>query len=135
MQQLIMILKLCKISKYYAPNGCRVFYCFHFFLFNFNLCQETVCVQGHFVSELLIFFFSNYVLQILMATTPILFSLLVHHGPTTLIIHDVDRNWYSIWICVKMFQRLHLCIYLTNSSHVICQNICISIEFVWIIIK
>ena len=24
-----------------------------------------------------------------------LFSLLVHHGPTTSIIHDVDPNWYS----------------------------------------
>ena len=30
-----------------------------------------------------------------MATTPTLFSLLVHHGPTTSIIHDVDRNRYS----------------------------------------
>nr|POF15907.1 hypothetical protein CFP56_17147 [Quercus suber] len=29
-----------------------------------------------------------------MAATPTLFSLLVHHGPTTSIIHDVDRNRY-----------------------------------------
>ena len=27
-------------------------------------------------------------------TTPTLLSLLVHHGPTTLIIYDVDRNRY-----------------------------------------
>ena len=30
-----------------------------------------------------------------MTATPTLFSLLVHHGPTTSIIHDVDPNWYS----------------------------------------
>ena len=30
-----------------------------------------------------------------MAATPTLFSLLVHHGPTTSIIHDIDQNWYS----------------------------------------
>nr|POE66960.1 hypothetical protein CFP56_72859 [Quercus suber] len=30
-----------------------------------------------------------------MAATPTLFSLLVHHGPRTSIIHNVDPNWYS----------------------------------------
>ena len=48
MQQIIMILNYAKYLN--AMHVTTVESFFFFFLFKFNLCQETLCVQGQFVS-------------------------------------------------------------------------------------